>query len=130
MTVEQMLKTRIIEEYGTLSSFVEKNGLNYSTVDSILKRGILNSNINNVIKICKALHISTDALAEGRIEPVMDDRKSQSIDVARFVQMLKFALSNSRDVNLDGKPLSDAEADFLTDSLSLVIEQMRKRREK
>ena len=39
----------------------------WTTLDSILKRGIANSNITNVIKITKELGIDTESLASGII---------------------------------------------------------------
>ena len=36
-------------------------------MDSILKRGIANSNITNVMKITRELHIDTESLATGSI---------------------------------------------------------------
>lgn len=40
----------------------------YSTLDTILKRGINKANVVNVIKICNALDINVDKLANGTIE--------------------------------------------------------------
>ena len=39
-----------------------------TTLDSILKRGIDKANVLNIIKICNALDIDIDALANGRIQ--------------------------------------------------------------
>ena len=40
-------------------------------MDSILKRGIANSNITNVMKITKELEIDTESLASGEIKPAL-----------------------------------------------------------
>ena len=127
MTIETRLKNKIIDEYGSLSSFVEKTDLKYSTVDSILKRGIMNSNINNVIKICQALRISTDELAKGNIVPV-DQYDKEDFDITQFIQIFRYKLSDPETAVLDGQHLTAGEAEFLMDSLDLIIEQMRKKR--
>lgn len=68
--IEEELKKMILEKYGSLRSFAIKIDMPHTTIDSILKRGIENSNVSNVIRICKALDISSDILIdEKRIMP-------------------------------------------------------------
>lgn len=67
--VEQELRELIISKYKSVKAFSEEANLPYTTVDSILKRGVERANVKNIIKLCQALHIDTDALADGRIEP-------------------------------------------------------------
>lgn len=64
--LEEKLKKLIIDKYGSVRRFSFKIDIPYTTVDSILKRGIDNSNVGNVIKICKALNISIDNLLEDK----------------------------------------------------------------
>ena len=68
MTIEDKLRNHILSRYKSLREFTQTADIPYTTLDSILKRGIGNSSINNVIKICKALHISADELADGNIK--------------------------------------------------------------
>lgn len=62
--IENKLKELIVDKYGSVRQFSLKIDIPYTTVDSILKRGIDNSNVGNVIKMCKALNISIDNLLE------------------------------------------------------------------
>lgn len=62
--LEEKLKELILEKYGSIRQFAIKIDIPYTTVDTILKRGINNSNIGNVIKICKSLNISVDKLVD------------------------------------------------------------------
>ena len=79
--LEDKLKSIIIEKYGSIRQFALKIDVPYTTVDSILKRGIDNSNVGNVIKMCKALNISIDNLLDNNalkidiknIEPIKID---------------------------------------------------------
>lgn len=64
---ELKLKELIINRYGNLKKFADKIDMPWTTLDSILKRGIANSNITNVIKITRELHINTECLASGNI---------------------------------------------------------------
>lgn len=65
--LETELKELIKDRYGSISKFAENIGMPWTTLDSILKRGIVNSNIANVLKITDALGISAEALANGQI---------------------------------------------------------------
>lgn len=68
MPVEQELKNLILQKYRSVRAFSEQTGIPYSTIDSIFKRGIANSSVSNIIKICRALGIDADALGDGKIE--------------------------------------------------------------
>jgi len=77
--LEEKLKSLIKEKFGSVRQFSFKIGIPYTTVDTILKRGIDNSNVGNVIKMCKALDISIDNLLDSKeIMPniVFDNIKS------------------------------------------------------
>lgn len=65
--VESTLKNMIIERYGSLKKFCVIINMPWTTLDSILKRGVYNSNISNVLKITKELGISAEKLADGEI---------------------------------------------------------------
>lgn len=69
MPVEQELKTHILQRYRSVRAFSEETGIPYSTIDSIFKRGIENSSLSNILKICRALNIDANALGNGKIEP-------------------------------------------------------------
>lgn len=64
--LENKLKELIIEKFGSIRQFSLKIDIPYTTVDSILKRGIDNSNVGNVIKMCKALNLSIDNLLDNK----------------------------------------------------------------
>lgn len=67
--LESKLKEIIIERYGSLKKFTEIIHMPWTTLDSILKRGIANSNISNILKITNELKIDTEKLAAGEIVP-------------------------------------------------------------
>ena len=64
--LEEKIKNKIIEKYGSIRQFALKIDVPYTTVDSILKRGIDNSNVNNAIKVFKALGLSIDKSLENQ----------------------------------------------------------------
>lgn len=64
---EIRLKELIIEKYGSIKKFCEVIDMPWTTLDSILKRGVANSNITNIMKITRELKIDTEGLASGVI---------------------------------------------------------------
>lgn len=75
--LELRLKELIITQYGSLKKFAEKIGMPWTTLDSILKRGVANSNIGNVLKITQELGLNAEKLAQG--EMVYNDRLPQTL---------------------------------------------------
>ena len=65
--LENKIKEIIIKQYGSVKSFAKIINIPYTTLDTILKRGLLNSNVLNVIKICKELNIDINELINNKI---------------------------------------------------------------
>lgn len=70
--MELKLRELIINKYGSLKKFCEKINMPWTTLDSILKRGVANSNILNVMKIANELNVDTESLASGQIIPARE----------------------------------------------------------
>lgn len=66
--IENILKALIVDKFKNLRQFSIEADLPYTTLIGILERGINKASIQNIIKICKALNIDTDALANGEIK--------------------------------------------------------------
>lgn len=65
--LESQLKQMIIDKYGSLKKFSDTINMPWTTLDSILKRGIANSNITNVLKITRELGLDTEKLVDGEL---------------------------------------------------------------
>lgn len=65
--LESNLKEMIISKYGSMKKFSEVIEMPWTTLDSILKRGVANSNISNVLKITRELQIDAEKLVDGEI---------------------------------------------------------------
>lgn len=76
---EDKLKELILSNYKSIREFTNDIQMPYSTVDTILKRGVRKASVDNVIKICDFLGISTDALVNGSIEYVSNIEKPHTI---------------------------------------------------
>lgn len=131
MNIENKLKRYIMTRYSSLREFTIKSDIPYSTVNAILKRGIANSSLSNVSKICKALNISLDELEHNRIVPLdSSDNTEEVVELENVVQYYKFKLQKSENILLDDRRLTDNEKFFIIDSLEIMLEQIRKRRER
>lgn len=62
MTREEYLENLIINKFKSVRSFAEYADVPYTTVRSILQRGVGNAKVENILKITEALGITTDDL--------------------------------------------------------------------
>lgn len=90
--IEKKLKEIIIEKYGSVKRFSEKIKLPYTTLDTILRRGIINANINNVIKICNALDITVDELIKNNLIAQSPKKDVEIISPEEFSKEVKLLL--------------------------------------
>ena len=70
--LESNIKALIIEKYGSMKKFCETIDMPWTTLDSILKRGIANSNITNVLKITRELGLDAERLVDGQISYIKE----------------------------------------------------------
>ena len=127
MTVEEQLKALIIERYSSLRKFSEATDLSYTTLDSILKRGVLNSNLRNVMAICNELGISLDSLSNGVIAPAGAD--SKNMDLEDRALRYESDLMTSEHVYLDSVELNGMEIQIASGSMDSAIRMIRRYRE-
>lgn len=124
MCVEQKLKELILSRYRSIREFILEIDMPYTTIDSMFKRGIGNSSVGNVIKICKALGISADALADGEIVPVKHQNDSK--DLNDIVEETKLYLSTNN-LTLDGIHIDKNNIDPVINALEISMEMVRKK---
>lgn len=130
MTKEEKLKDLILKKYHSLREFTIACDIPYTTMDTILKRGIDNSNVSNVIKICKALDISVDALADGEIVPAkkrVAKPINDQIEVKEILSDTMDILTHSGQITLDGKPINRAGIEAIIDAMDVGVEIARKK---
>lgn len=129
MTVEERLKELIIEKYGTMKDFTDYIGIPNSTFANILRRGVKNANVVTIIKICQALGISTDDLAEGKIVPI--GRKIVSpTKVEDIIENTKRELMNGDNLTLGDQLLNESDVYGIVLLLDMMIEVEKKRLKK
>ena len=72
MSIEEELRSLMAKKSGSVNKFASECGVPYSTIATVFRRGVDKTNINTIIKICKALNISADELSNGRITYLSD----------------------------------------------------------
>lgn len=123
MTIEEKLKELILSRYRSVLVFTNSIGMPYATMTSIFKRGINNSSVVNIIKICNALGISADALAQNRIEPIQS-QITEAVELNDIVIELK----EKTPVTLNGEVLLPNEIKTIVNALEISIEMVKRNR--
>lgn len=125
MTVEERLKKLIIKQYGTMKEFTDHIGIPNSTFANILRRGVQNANVLTIIKICQALEISTDDLAEGKIVPLKRPEEP-STRIEDIIDNAKQQLLNGDNLTLDNKPVSKQDIWTIINAYDMALEAGRR----
>ena len=131
MEIEEIIKTLILQKYETLRALTKEIGMAQSTFATIMKRGIHNASIDNVLKICNALQISADALAEDRIVSLKDNAVMQRLVLTDIPEQIAFVRKNMslyNEFTIDNKPLSEDEWLIILNSLAVSVEFIRNKR--
>lgn len=121
MTIEEKLKAYILAKYRSIREFTLAIDLPYSTMATIFKRGVSNASIQNIIKICQALHISADELAEGKIVPtVVNESKSTSVE--SIIAYAEQRLLNCKNLTINNNPMPEDAVKRIINALDVVLE--------
>lgn len=129
MSIEEKLKGLILTRYRSLREFTNAIDMPYQTMDSILKRGVDKASISNIIKICKALDISADELANGNLVP--SSLRHSTLEMTEIIDILdfvKFNLLERADLTIEGIPADEGDLQLLSDGLTITMELLKKRK--
>ncbi len=106
--IEESLKELILNKYKSLREFTLKIEMPYSTLDTILKRGVDKANILNILKICDELNISADKLANGYLV-------SKTININELDSKTMILVNNFNKLNDLGKKEANKRVSELTE---------------
>ena len=130
LTVEERLRQLIFSRFKSLKQFCAESGLNYSTVYAILDRGVANAGLQNVFKMCDALGISADSLANGEIAEKDTVASKTKVKADAIVKILKENLHQRFELTIKGVPLTDDEIQTLLDALEIAVGIVKRNRER
>lgn len=129
MSTEIQLKNLILSRYRSIREFTIAVDIPYTTIDSIFRRGIGNSSVSTIIKICKALGISADELAEGRITPVSQNRlyrRESSREIQDQLNRFKMELASMENLTLEGEPVDGDTLEAISQGIDVSYETIRR----
>lgn len=130
MTTEEKLKNLILSRFNSVREFAHAADIPNTTLASIFQRGVNNSSVGNIIKICKVLNLSVDALADGEIVPKYDTGKpiaTESTDVKQIVNEAKSRLSHADTLTINGKEVDIELIEPIIDALDIGFEMSRRK---
>lgn len=117
----EIIKKLIDEISPNQKAFAEKIGLPYTTLRSMLQRGIGNASVDNVIKVCKGLGITTEELekmATGKLGNQVHEKKSPYLpelnskdekDIQSELERMIEGLSGNGYAAFDGQTIEDMD---------------------
>lgn len=128
MTIEEKLKEYILSRYSSIREFTIEVDIPYSTVYVLFSRGIYGSSVGNVLKICKALRISADALLDGEIVPIRELKINPNrFEVKEILEETKEILNHKGFVTLEGKPITKEDINSIFDAIDVGVEIAKKK---
>lgn len=116
MTIENQLRELILLKHGSLREFTFNIGIPYSTLSTILKKGIMTATMSNMVKICNALDIKLDGLVAGRI--VENKPGEILLDVEDILNRTKNNIEYPN-VKIDGEIMDESTKNLLINSIDL-----------
>lgn len=112
---------RLIDEKGmSKRQFAEMVGVPPTTLQSILKRGVGNASIDNIIKVCSGLGISVDQLermAASEVDYVAESSSAYVISKETTYKYLPVSISAGSPLDVDGMTNGDIEEITLPNSI-------------
>lgn len=122
MTKEEQLKAIILSKHKSVSAFAEAVEIPYTTVISILKRGIDTAGIRVAIKIFDALNLDIESVRDTALrEKKKDPPTSQTARQKDFVTKEEVeAVLVGLGITEPGEHITDADLDFLSSVVVLI----------
>lgn len=90
MTIEEQLKTVILEKYKSVRAFVQEVGIPYTTLDSALKRGLLNAGIGTMTKVFNALDLDVESIQTDTLKSKKNTFNSFELTSAELSHVKKY----------------------------------------
>lgn len=129
MAPEEMLRNYILSRYRSIREFTIMADIPYTTVKSVLERGIGNSSVSTVIKICKALRISADELADGKIVPAskrLTAYRENPREIQEYLEQFKMELSAMENLTLEGEPVDENTIEAIAQGIDVSYETVKR----
>ena len=114
MKIEDQLKTKILDKYKSVRAFTTAIQIPYSTIDSMLKKGLSGTAVSTVLKVCENLNLDVDALVNGEIKEKSsgaDSLLTEDNDTVLGYRIYKSLIESG--LIVEGQELTPTQIDFL-----------------
>lgn len=122
MTKEEQLKAIILSKHKSVSAFAEAVEIPYTTVISILKRGIDTAGIRVAIKIFDALNLDIESVRDTALRekkkdpPTSQTARQKDLVTKEELEVVLVGLG----ITKPGEHITDADLDFLSSVVVLI----------
>lgn len=111
MTTEEQVKSIIIQKYKSVRAFTQAIDIPYSTIDSMLKKGISGTGIQTVMKVCHALEIDIESIQTGKIK---NSSTTAQAEMEEYSEDERNLINNYRMLNDVGKSKVSEDTESMT----------------
>lgn len=130
MPIEDTIKQEIIAQYKSLRAFTQAIGIPYSTIDTMLKKGVHGTSVQTVIKVCDFLKLDLYAIAYEilhgtKMPPRLEINtiSNEAMEVARAYDKAKLNDKNYARFALKLPQLEVSEDEPLAEPTNIVIDK-------
>lgn len=127
MTVEEQFKSEILRRYKSVRAFTQAINVPYSTIDTMLKKGIGGTSVQTVLKVCSALDIDIESIESGHLYKKTAPISAEA-DTEAAIEVKLFNLLSENGYIQEGGDISDDDLEFFQSLLSLARTYMNQRR--
>lgn len=90
MNIENQIKDIILQRFKSVRAFTQMLGIPYSTVDTMLKRGIGGTSVQTVIKVCNALDLDIESISSGQLQPKNRAARYSLVSISDYEHLQKY----------------------------------------
>jgi len=117
-----------LTKYKSLREFSQEINMPYSTISTIMNKGIESTSVNKIITICHALNISTDDLVKGKIVPLKQNTTPTSVE--DLIADLTRKLMNADNLTIDERPATEEDLNAIINGIEVTIEIVKRQNKK
>ena len=133
-TFAERLKYIRLQRNVSVEELAEAIKVNRSTINRYEKPSKINSiKTDKLEAIAKYLNVSEDYLignSDDKYNPALLDKltEKQNIEITSYISLSKDVFKE-KNVTLDGKDITNEDINYLIDSLDLIVEMLKRKRE-